>query len=148
MLYDAVSPVATLQAFVDLMDGLKQNWAFCYGNHDREQISTSVFQNIIESSDYCIFQSGPDWVMGDSNYCITLTKDGQIKQALVLIDSNSYYEGNSEVYSPIYNSQKLLLQVGIRRPPCSIVCFLPYSNTGVCHTVGKKSGTWRYWNEW
>lgn len=106
LLYDSVSPVATLQAFVDLMDRLKQNWAFCYGNHDREQISTSVFQNIIESSDYCIFQSGPDWVMGDSNYCITLTKDGQIKQALVLIDSNSYYQGNRGVYSPIYNSQK------------------------------------------
>jgi DNA repair exonuclease SbcCD nuclease subunit len=44
LLYDSVSPVATLQAFVDLMDGLKQNWAFCYGNHDRERISTSVFR--------------------------------------------------------------------------------------------------------
>lgn len=106
LLFDSVSPVNTLQAFVDLMDGLKQNWAFCYGNHDREKICTSAFQNIIENSDYCVFQSGPDWVMGDSNYCIALTKDGQVRQALVLMDSNSYYQGNREVYSPIYNSQK------------------------------------------
>ena len=85
--------------FGALMDSLGVYWTIGYGNHDTEAYSyygrdvLSEFYG--ENCEYCIFESGPDEVDGYGNQIIKVTNsDGIITQALYVLDSHSYVDGD------------------------------------------------------
>ena len=101
--------------FADLMEQLGVYWCPAFGNHDTEAysyFSREDIAEIYESDDYphCLFQSGPAEVDGSGNYPVLVkNSDGQITQALFVIDSHSYvdndYLGIMWKYDAIHENQ-------------------------------------------
>ena len=88
--------------FADLMERLGVYWCAVYGNHDteaysyfnRKKISDMVYGNK-EKYPHSLFQSGPDDVDGYGNYVIKIKNSaGAITQALYMIDSHAYTDGD------------------------------------------------------
>ncbi|AEV28895.1 putative phosphohydrolase [Sphaerochaeta pleomorpha str. Grapes] len=80
---------AMLSEFAAFMEKNKQYWAYCLGNHDGEYTYTrKQLASQLAEYPHALFSSGEDWVLGESNYVITLTEQGKPVQALVFLDSH------------------------------------------------------------
>lgn len=86
--------------FANLMEDLGVYWTLCFGNHDTELYS---FYDREEISDFylseefahCLFEKGPDDIDGFGNQVVKVrNSDGVITQALILLDSHSYTDGD------------------------------------------------------
>lgn len=86
--------------FITLMESLGVYWTVNFGNHDTEAYSYYDRESISElysdeSLKYCLYQPGPDEVDGFGNHTIEVkNSDGIITQALVMLDSHSYTDGD------------------------------------------------------
>lgn len=82
--------------FKRLMENLGVYWTVTFGNHDSEKYNyydrSAVAEMYLDSSlEYCLFTESPEGVFGESNHIITVKNSlGLIKDAFVMIDSNSY----------------------------------------------------------
>ena len=88
------------KVFANLMDSLGIYWTLAFGNHDTEAYS---FHDREYMSDYyakagyqyCLYQPGPEEIDGCGNQIIKVeNSDGVITQALILLDSHSYTDGD------------------------------------------------------
>lgn len=88
------------RAFAELMETLGVYWTVNFGNHDTEAYSYYDRETISEfysdkSLTHCLFQTGPDSVDGYGNHTIEIKNtQGFITQALILLDSHSYTDGD------------------------------------------------------
>lgn len=98
------------QIFSNMMESLGVYWTFAFGNHDTEIYGTHDKQAIVsyyESMNfkYCLFERNPAIddvkteggfdVNGCGNSVIRIkNSDGIITQALVVLDSHSYFDGD------------------------------------------------------
>ena len=89
------------QIFSEFMEQLGVYWTFTFGNHDTEVYSHYTREDICEyyeSKDfkYCLFQRGDDDVDGYGNSVIKVKNtSGIVTQALVMLDSHSYTDGDT-----------------------------------------------------
>lgn len=101
--------------FADLMEQLGVYWAPVYGNHDTESYSyytredISAFYGNREKFPHSLFQNGPENIDGCGNYIIKVKNSkGEITQALVLMDSNSYVKKTADqqgCYDNVHKNQ-------------------------------------------
>lgn len=88
------------KTFAELMEALGVYWTLGFGNHDTEAYSYYSREDIAKfySSDkypHCIFVDGPADVDGSGNQVIKVkNSDGVITQALFVLDSHSYIDGD------------------------------------------------------
>lgn len=92
--------LSSARIFAALMDSLGVYWTLGYGNHDTEAYSyygREALSELYGSEDYkyCIFENGPDDVDGLGNQIVNVkNSDGIITQALYILDSHSYVDGD------------------------------------------------------
>jgi hypothetical protein len=98
---------AMLTEFASFMEKNNRYWAYCFGNHDGAYTySRKQIASLLAEYPHVLFSSGEDWVLGESNYVITLNDKGTPVQALVFLDSHGervYGEKSGPDY--IYPSQ-------------------------------------------
>lgn len=86
--------------FANLMESLGVYWTLAFGNHDTEAYSYYTREDIsgfYSSGEFphCLYQAGPEDVDGFGNQIIKVeNSDGVITQALVVLDSHSYTNGD------------------------------------------------------
>ncbi len=86
--------------FATMMEKLGVPWVPVFGNHDTEAYSYYSREDLSEfygggSLKHCLFQTGSDEVDGFGNSIIEVqNKDGIVTQALFLLDSHSYTDGD------------------------------------------------------
>lgn len=85
--------------FAQTMESLGVYWTLSFGNHDTEAYSYYSREKISEfySADmqYCVFTAGPEDIDGYGNQCIRVQNTkGEITQALFMLDSGSYTDGD------------------------------------------------------
>lgn len=106
---------APVMQFASFMRNVGIPWAFTYGNHDTEALATlgrAEMDELMKSLSYKTSKNllypyiQPD-IYGRSNQMIEIRKtDGQLMQALFLIDSNDYIEsGSINEYDYIHDDQ-------------------------------------------
>lgn len=84
--------------FKRLMENLGVYWTVTFGNHDTEKYDfydraavAEMYND--EALQYCLFSSDDGGVYGDGNHVITVKNSlGLVKDAFIMIDSNSYSE--------------------------------------------------------
>ncbi len=88
------------RVLINLLETLGIYWTVTFGNHDSEIYSyynrekVSAFYED-ESLKYCLYQPGPDDVDGKGNHVIEVKNSlGIITQALFMLDSHSYTDGD------------------------------------------------------
>ena len=92
--------LSSAKIFAALMESLGVYWTLGYGNHDTEAYSyygREVLSALYGGEDYtyCIFESGPEDVDGYGNQIIKVeNSEGIITQALYVLDSHSYVDGD------------------------------------------------------
>ena len=88
------------KVFANLMESLGIYWTLAFGNHDTEAYS---YHDRAYMSDYyanagykyCLYQPGPEEIDGYGNQIIKVeNSDGVITQALIVLDSHSYTDGD------------------------------------------------------
>jgi hypothetical protein len=98
---------AMLGEFASFMEENNRYWAYSFGNHDGEYTySRTELASILEAYPHALFSRGEDWVLGESNYTISLADKGKPVQTLVFLDSHDeriYGNGTGPDY--IYPSQ-------------------------------------------
>ena len=96
-----------LQEFASFMEKHQQYWAYCFGNHDGQyHYDRETLGNLLTEYPHALFSRGESWVLGESDYVIALTLNGEPVQALILLDSHDhriYADGDGPDY--IYPSQ-------------------------------------------
>jgi hypothetical protein len=96
-----------LEEFASFMEENNRYWAYSFGNHDGEYTySRAELASILNAYPHALFSRGEDWVLGESNYTISLTDKGEPVQTLVFLDSHDeriYENGAGPDY--IYPSQ-------------------------------------------
>ncbi len=89
------------QVFANMMESLKVYWTFAFGNHDTEAYSMYTREEICEyyeeqNFQYCLFDRG--YSSEDLGYGNSIIKvknsSGITTQALVMLDSHSYIDGD------------------------------------------------------
>ena len=81
------------ERFVKQMDSYQTPWACVFGNHDDEgRADKAKLVDILNTSEYGMFQYGPENLHGAGNYVIRLTRDGKTEQMLFMMDSGSSLE--------------------------------------------------------
>ena len=81
------------ERFVKQMDSYQTPWACVFGNHDDEgRADKAKLVDILNTSEYGMFQYGPENLHGAGNYAIRLTRDGKTEQMLFMMDSGSSLE--------------------------------------------------------
>lgn len=81
------------ERFVKQMDSYQTPWACVFGNHDDEgRADKAKLVDILNTSEYGMFQYGPSNLHGAGNYAIRLTRDGKTQQLLFMMDSGSSHE--------------------------------------------------------
>jgi len=94
--------------FFEYIDSHEIYWTVTFGNHD-EQCYFSIdwltgYLNNFGS--YCLFKDiQDDDVYGNANFAINLMKDGNIKEQVIILDSNRYNFGEYVGYDYIKDSQ-------------------------------------------
>ena len=85
----------------ELMEQLGVYWCLAFGNHDTEAYSYFSRESISElysnkeKYPHCLFQTGDEAVDGYGNYIVKVKKPtGEITQALIMLDSHSYVDGD------------------------------------------------------
>lgn len=91
--------LSSARIFAGLMESLGVYWTLGFGNHDTEAYSyygREVLAELYgENYSYCIFESGPEEVDGYGNQIVKVKNtDGIITQALYILDSHSYVDGD------------------------------------------------------
>ncbi len=78
--------------FAEYMETFEIPWAATLGNHDQEgDYSREDIGNYLSSLQYCVFENGPEDIMGYGNYAVNiLNSDGTLNTSLIMMDSNSY----------------------------------------------------------
>ncbi len=97
-----------LTEFADFMKLHNRNWALGFGNHDGQYThDKSTLAGLLDEYPNALFSQGENWVTGESNYPIVLTKDGEPVQAVILLDSNDSRVYEAGLIGPdyIYPSQ-------------------------------------------
>lgn len=93
--------LSATKIFAELMEKLGVYWIFTYGNHDTEVYSYYTredINNYYEESNfkYCLYQRGDENISGFGNSVIKVKNTaGVVTQALVMLDSHSYTDGDS-----------------------------------------------------
>ena len=88
------------KVFANLMDTLGIYWTLAFGNHDTEAYSfhdREYMSNYYATAGYkyCLYQPGPEEIDGCGNQIIKVeNSDGVITQALIVLDSHSYTDGD------------------------------------------------------
>lgn len=87
------------------MDSHKIPWTITFGNHDEQAyfpISwlTGYLNDLNDSKDsYCLFKDiQDDDVTGNANFAINLVKEGNVKEQIIIMDSNRYSFGQYDNY--------------------------------------------------
>lgn len=81
------------ERFVEQMDSYQTPWACVFGNHDDEgRADKAKLVDVLNTSEYGLFQYGPENLHGAGNYVLRLTRDGKTAQALFMMDSGSSLE--------------------------------------------------------
>ncbi len=96
-----------LREFALFMEERQRYWAFVFGNHDGQYRHDRVtLGNMLAEYPHALFSRGEAWVLGESDYTIALTHQGEVVQALMMLDSHDsriYADGKGPDY--IYPSQ-------------------------------------------
>ncbi len=96
-----------LKEFALFMEDHQRYWAFAFGNHDGHYRQNRVtLGNMLSEYPHALFSRGETWVLGESDYPIALTHQGEAVQALMMLDSHDhriYEDGKGPDY--IYPSQ-------------------------------------------
>lgn len=78
------------ERFVKQMDSYQTPWACVFGNHDDEgRADKAKLVDVLNTSEYGLFQYGPENLHGAGNYVLRLTRDGQTQQLFFMMDSGS-----------------------------------------------------------
>lgn len=81
------------ERFVKQMDSYQTPWACVFGNHDDEgRADKAKLVDVLNTSEYGLFQYGPEGLHGAGNYVLRLTRGGKTAQALFMMDSGSSLE--------------------------------------------------------
>lgn len=100
--------------FASFMRNTGIPWAFTYGNHDTESIATYSKEDLnllykmlsFKTSKNLLYPYMQPEITGRNNQMIEIrTKNGKLKQALFLIDSNAYTEEGFNKYDYIHDDQ-------------------------------------------
>jgi len=70
--------------------------AFAFGNHDGQyHHDRDTLGDMLSKYPHALFSRGEEWVLGESDYIIALTHQGEVVQSLVMVDSHDsrIYEG-------------------------------------------------------
>lgn len=111
MSFNNTAPVNQFAAF---MRNTSVPWAFTYGNHDTESLSSASkgdFNEILKSLSYktsanLLYPYVQPEITGRNNQLIEIRNtDGTLNQALFLIDSNAYTGEGINVYDYIHDDQ-------------------------------------------
>lgn len=79
------------QQFCDFMEEFDIPWAPIFGNHDYEgRADKAKLAEIYESSENCLFKSGPEGVNGMGNYIINLTRNDKPVYSLFMLDDGQF----------------------------------------------------------
>lgn len=79
------------QQFCDFMEEFDIPWAPVFGNHDYEgRADKAKLAEIYESSENCLFKSGPEGVNGMGNYIINLTRNDKPVYSLFMLDDGQF----------------------------------------------------------
>jgi len=111
--------MASFKKFAKFIDSFNIPWAFCFGNHDEEgdlkkmmggdkTATKKVLSAYLMSSEIknCLYVDGPDDINGVGNYVINvLNKDGSVNNALVVLDSGSYFGTDDWCYEYVHDDQ-------------------------------------------
>lgn len=101
------SGIQILKEFALFMEEHQRYWAFAFGNHDGQYRHDRItLGDTLSEYPHAIFSRGEEWVLGESDYTIALTHQGEVVQALMMLDSHDhriYEEGKGPDY--IYPSQ-------------------------------------------
>ena len=85
------------ERFVKQMDSYQKPWACVFGNHDDEgRADKAKLVDILNTSEYGLFQYGPENLHGAGNYALRLTRDGKTQQLFFMMDSGSSLEYEAE----------------------------------------------------
>lgn len=96
------------QQFCDFMDKFCIPWAPVYGNHDYEgRADKSKLSEIYESSEYCLFECGPDNMNGMGNYIISLQRDEKPAYSLFMFDNGQYSVIDGEIANVGINKNQM-----------------------------------------
>ncbi len=85
-----------LKEFALFMKEHQRYWAFVFGNHDAQYPHDRVtLGDMLSEYPHPLFSRGEEWVLGESDYTIALTHQGEVVQALMMLDSHDHriYEG-------------------------------------------------------
>lgn len=85
-----------LKEFALFMEEHQRYWAYSFGNHDGQYLHDRIaLGDMLADYPHALFSRGESWVLGESDYTIALTDQGEVVQALVLLDSHDHrvYEG-------------------------------------------------------
>jgi len=85
------------RTLIRVMEGLKTNWTFVFGNHETDFNSYSDFLNQIHDTEYLYFKVGPELEGGGvGNFKINFTKDGNPFYSVYLMDSHAERKNYTE----------------------------------------------------
>lgn len=85
------------RTLIRVMEGLKTNWTFVFGNHETDFNSYSDFLNQIHDTEYLYFKVGPELEEGGvGNFKINFTKDGNPFYSVYLMDSHAERKNYTE----------------------------------------------------
>jgi len=110
---------ASFKKVTNFIDGFNIPWTFVFGNHDEEGSLKKKYKNDKEATkralaDYllsdnlknCLYANGPDDINGVSNHIITVeNKDGSLNNALVMLDSGSFFGTEAWYYDWVHDDQ-------------------------------------------
>ncbi len=105
---------APLIQFTSFMRNIGIPWAFAYGNHDTESLAILTEKEVDELFTAFSFKTSKNLlypytqpnITGRNNQLIEVRKEnGEILQALFILDSNSYYEDIMNNYDYIHDDQ-------------------------------------------
>lgn len=109
----SINNYTPIQQFCSFMRNIGIPWAFVYGNHDTEDISTASFEKIDQlfkkyaykyTKSLLYSEKRPDITGRYNQYIKILNQDETINQILFLLDSNQYL-GNMTDYDYIRDNQ-------------------------------------------
>lgn len=81
------------QRLVKMFDSYKIPWAPVFGNHDDEgRADKAKLSDVLNTSEYCLFDYGPKDMHGAGNYLLELQRNQKTEQAFFMLDSGSRLE--------------------------------------------------------
>ena len=117
---------AAFKKVADYIDSFDIPWTFVFGNHDEEgnlggkispksatkkqkgEAAKKKLGEYLTSANIknCLYVDGPDNITGLGNYIVNVVnKDGSLNNALVMLDSGSYLEGDQRKYEYVHDDQ-------------------------------------------